>query len=130
MDMAHTFLIFDFGTNEEEAQQARHRIEGWKQGFRLGNKLQFKFERKSPEKNEDSEAKDETKHKGKKKESEESEPVRLLVRLDFSNHEKHLGQSWIERIPGDDAFKSVKSEVIRHNDPFFEKTSELFDSLS
>src|SRR5579864_2254039 len=134
MNMAHTFLIFDFGTDEEAAQQARHRIEGWKQGFRLGNKLQFKFERKSPEKNpeknEDSEAKDETKHKGKKKESEESEPVRLLVRLDFSNHEKHLAQSWIERIPGDDAFKSVKSEVIRHQDPAFEKASELFDSLS
>ena len=128
--MAHTFLIFDFGMDEEAAQQARHRIEGWKQGLRLGNKLQFKFERKSPEKNEDSEAKDETKHKGKKKESEESEPVRLLVRLDFSNHEKHLAQSWIERIPGDDAFKSVKSEAIRHNDPVFEKTSELFDSLS
>lgn len=130
MDMAHTFLIFDFDTDEEAAQQARHRIEGWKQGFRLGNKLQFKFERKSPEENEDSEAKDETKHKGKKKESEESEPVRLLVRLDFSNHEKHLAQSWIERIPGDDAFKSVKSEVVRHSDSAFEKTSELFDSLS
>jgi len=130
MDMANTFLIFDFGTDEEAAQQARHRIEGWKQGFRLGSKLQFKFERKSPEKNEDSEAKDEAKHKGKKKESEESEPVRLLVRLDFSNHEKHLAQSWVERIPGDDAFKSVKSEVIRQNDPVFEKTSELFDSLS
>src|SRR6185437_3439538 len=124
MDMANTFLIFDFGTDEEAAQQARHRIEGWKQGFRLGSKLQFKFERKSPEKNEDSEAKDEAKHKGKKKESEESEPVRLLVRLDFSNHEKHLAQSWVERIPGDDAFKSVKSEVIRQNDPVFEKTSE------
>ena len=130
MDMAHTFLIFDFGMDEEAAQQARHRIEGWKQGFRLGNKLQFRFERKSPEKNEDPEAKDETKHKGKKKESEEPEPVRLLVRLDFSNHEKHLAQSWIERIPGDDAFKSVKGEVIRHSDPAFEKTSELFDSLS
>lgn len=129
MEMAHTFLIFDFGMDEEAAQQARHRIDGWKQGFRLGNKLQFKFERKSPEKNEDPEAKDETKHKGKKKESEEPEPVRLLVRLDFSNYEKHLAQSWIERIPGDDAFKSVKGEVIRHSDPAFEKTSELFDSL-
>ena len=129
MDMAHTFLIFDFGTGEEAAQQARHRIEGWKQGFRLGNKLQFKFERKSPENDEDSEAKDETEHKGKKKESEESVPVRLLVRLDFSNHEKHLAQSWIERIPGDDAFKSVKGEVIRANDTAFEKTRELFDSL-
>lgn len=128
--MAHTFLIFDFGMDEEAAQQARHRIEGWKQGFRLGNKLQLKFERTPPGKNEDSEVKDETKTKGKKKESEESEPVRLLVRLDFSNHEKHLAQSWIERIPGDDAFKSVKSEVVRHSDSAFERMSELFDSLS
>jgi len=27
--MAQTFLIFDFGTDEEAAQKARHRIEGW-----------------------------------------------------------------------------------------------------
>ena len=128
--MAHTFLIFDFGTDEEAAQQARHRIDGWKQGFRLGNKLQFKFERKSSKNNEDSGEKDETKSKDKKKSSDGSEPVRLLVRLDFSNHEKHLAQSWIERIPGDDAFKSVKNEVIRHTDPTFEKTSDLFDSLN
>ena len=41
--MAHAFLIFDFGTNEESSQQARHRVEGWKQGFRLGNKILMKF---------------------------------------------------------------------------------------
>ena len=130
--MAQTFLIFDFGTDEEAAQQARHRIDGWKQGFRLGNKLQFKFERESPEKDEESETKDGMKSKSKKKESEsgESEAVRLLVRLDFSNHEKHLAQTWIDRIPADDAFKSAKGEVIRHNESAFEKTSELFESLS
>ena len=38
-DMAQTIMIFDFGTNEEAAQQARHKIEGWKQGFRLGEKM-------------------------------------------------------------------------------------------
>jgi hypothetical protein len=38
--MAHSFLIFDFGGNEDAAQQARHRIDGWKQGFRLDKKLQ------------------------------------------------------------------------------------------
>lgn len=128
--MAHTFLIFDFGTDEEAAQQARHRIDGWKQGFRLGKKVEFKFDRQSPEKNEKSEADDEAKPKSENKESEEDGKVCLLVRLDFSNHEKHLAQSWIERIPGDDAFKSVKGEVVRHSDPAFEKTSELFDSLS
>ena len=43
--MAQAILIFDFGTNEEAAQQARHKIEGWKQGFRLGDKMICKFER-------------------------------------------------------------------------------------
>ena len=43
--MPQTFLVFDFGTNEEAAQQARHRLEGWRQAFRLGDKLKFKFER-------------------------------------------------------------------------------------
>ena len=43
--MAHTFMIFDFGSDEEAAQQARHKVEGWKQGFRLGNKLMVKFDR-------------------------------------------------------------------------------------
>ena len=45
MGMAQTYMIFDFGTNEELAQQARHKIEGWKQGFRLGEKMSMKFER-------------------------------------------------------------------------------------
>ena len=44
--MAHTFMIFNFGSNEEAAQQARHKVEGWKQGFRLGNKLMVKFDRR------------------------------------------------------------------------------------
>lgn len=130
MNMAHTFLIFDFGTDEEAAQQARHRIDGWKQGFRLGKKVEFKFDRQSREKNEKSEADGEAKPKSKNKESVDDGKVRLLVRLDFSNHEKHLAQTWVDRIPADEAFKSTKSEVIRHNQPAFEKISELFDSLS
>jgi hypothetical protein len=44
-----TFLIFDFGNDEDAAQKARHRLEGWKQGFRLGDKLTLKFERESGE---------------------------------------------------------------------------------
>lgn len=43
--MAYTFLIYEFGGNEEAAQQARHKIDSWKQGFRLGSKLVSKFER-------------------------------------------------------------------------------------
>jgi hypothetical protein len=43
--MAHTYMIFDFGSDEEKLQQARHKLEGWKQAFRLDKKLQFKFDR-------------------------------------------------------------------------------------
>jgi hypothetical protein len=42
-------MIFDFGTNEEAAQQARHKLETWKQAFRLGNKISLKFEREELE---------------------------------------------------------------------------------
>jgi hypothetical protein len=55
--MAPSILIFDFGTNEDAAQQARHKVEAWKQGFRLGNKIAFKFEREEVvEENEEEDA--------------------------------------------------------------------------
>jgi hypothetical protein len=43
--MPQSILVFDFGTNEDAAQQARHKVEAWKQGFRLGDKMLLKFER-------------------------------------------------------------------------------------
>lgn len=43
--MSQSILVFDFGTNEDAAQQARHKVEAWKQGFRLGDKMLLKFER-------------------------------------------------------------------------------------
>src|SRR5208282_4485803 len=46
--MAQSILIFDFGTNEEAVQQARHKVEVWKQAFRLGDKISLKFEREEP----------------------------------------------------------------------------------
>ncbi len=110
--MAQSYLIFNFGTNEEAAQQARHRIEGWKQGFRLGGKLMAKFDRQEPEK----------KNGG--------ELIRVIVRLDFSDHEKLSHHRWIERIPGEEPFKSASPEVIGRGDAAFEKTAELFDSLT
>ena len=44
--MAQSILIFDFGTNEDAAQQARHKVDAWQQGFRLGKKILLKFDRK------------------------------------------------------------------------------------
>jgi hypothetical protein len=142
--MAHSYLIFDFGKDEEAAQQARHKLEAWKQGFRLGDKLLLKFEREGSageDVGKDGAAKasagEEKSHAGKKKSSakeieEKPEPsahVRLLIRLDFSDHEKLSHQRWLDRIPAEEPFKSVDAETIRHTDPAFTKTAELFESL-
>jgi hypothetical protein len=149
--MAHSFLIFDFGGNEEAAQQARHRIDGWKQGFRLDKKLQVKFERKereakpdaapaTPSKTEKTGAKGKAKAGAKSKSggdaTSEANPapaepaqIRLIVRLDFSDHEKLSHQRWLERIPTDELFKGANPRVIRASEPDFKTTSDLFDSL-
>jgi hypothetical protein len=150
-DMAQTFLIFNFDGNEDAAQQARHRIDGWKQGFRLDKKLQLKFERKQPEgkpadapaaqpKAAKSGAKGKAKPGAKSKTTGEatskSNPetdgpghIRLIVRLDFSDHEKLSHQRWIERIPADDLFKGANPQIIRAGEPAFKSTSDMFDSL-
>jgi hypothetical protein len=134
--MAHDFLIFDFGTDEETAQQARHKIEGWTQGFRLGKKMLLKFEREAPD---DSAEPDKAEGKppaSKKKSATKSGAaeanfnVRVLVRLDFSDHEKLSHQRWLDRIPTEEPFKSAKTEIIRQGQPGFTETAELFDSLS
>ena len=134
--MAHDFLIFDFGTNEEVAQQARHKVEGWTQGFRLGKKMLLKFEREAADDSSESET-DANKASASKKKSaakaEEAEPsakVRVLVRLDFSDHEKLSHQRWLDRIPAEEPFKSAKTEIIRQGQPGFTEAAELFDSLS
>src|SRR5271169_4455534 len=134
--MAHDFLIFDFGTNEEIAQQARHKVEGWTQGFRLGKKMLLKFERESAGDASES-AKDAEKPASSKKKSASKDAaaeaggnVRVLVRLDFSDHEKLSHQRWLDRIPTEEPFKSAKAEIIRQGQPGFAEAAELFDSLS
>jgi len=150
--MAHSFLIFDFGGNEEAAQQARHRIDGWKQGFRLDKKIQLKFERTEPDGKQHAEPSSEpkkgkatTKGKGKaaaksKSQAAESDSesksatpdpshIRLIVRLDFSDHEKLSHQRWIDRIPTEEPFKDASPRIVRPGEGDFKKTSDLFDSL-
>ncbi|MGH9707005.1 MAG: hypothetical protein ACRD5R_09630, partial [Candidatus Acidiferrales bacterium] len=104
--MAHSYLIFDFGGNEEAAQQARHKVEGWKQGFRLGNKMMLKFDRvestdgdSAPNQpaEKGSKAKGGKKPSDKENKTEASERLRLFVRLDFSDHEKLSHHRWLER---------------------------------
>jgi hypothetical protein len=143
--MAQSILIFDFGTNEEAAQQARHKLEGWKQAFRLGNKVLLKFERQAPAteegQREEKQASGEAQAGKKKapaprakeggKNQTESSPsrIRLLVRLAFSDHEKMSHQRWLSRIPAEDAFKSAQAETVHSGGPAFRQASELFDSL-
>jgi hypothetical protein len=43
--MSHTYLQFAFGTNEEKAQEACHKLDIWKQTARLDKKLLYKLER-------------------------------------------------------------------------------------
>src|SRR5258708_20221833 len=43
--MPHIYMHFDFGKDEEKAQLARHKLEVWKQAFRLDNKLLYNFDR-------------------------------------------------------------------------------------
>ena len=149
--MSQTILIVDFGKNEEAAQQARHKIEGWKQAFRLGNKLSIKFEREESGKPSDADAEEaaegpaaksasgkaksgggKKKSGGKSAKADGAEPparVHVLVKLDFSDHEKLTEQRWIDRIPTEEPFKSAKPELVRHSDAGFAKASERFDSL-
>jgi len=149
--MAYSFLIFDFGSDEETAQQARHRIEGWKQGFRLDKKLQLKIERKGLEVKKDAESESSSKTskasskgksptKTKAKSGGKAEPeagsnspaaseIRMIVRLDFSDHEKLSHQRWLERIPTEEPFKTAKPKVVRPGGPDFSATEELFETL-
>jgi len=136
--MAQTFLIFDFGSDEELAQQARHRIDGWKQGFRLDKKVLLKFDRSDTAHGEgegEGEEKASAKPRGKKgakgakDEKDEKENIQLIIRLDFSDHERLSHQRWLERIPSEAPFKDTQSKVIRQNDAEFAGTAERFESL-
>jgi hypothetical protein len=154
--MAHSYIRFDFGTDEEKAQQARHKLDGWRQAFRLDKKLQYKMDRPEsaaaetssapgpsavapvPEK---SKGKALEKAKGKAAATKTSAPppekpspaangkVSLLVRLYFSSHEKLSEQRWLDRIPSEEPFKSASPKVVNHSDPEFESTDKQFEAL-
>jgi hypothetical protein len=76
--MSHTYIQFDFGTDEEKAQEACHKLDIWKQTARLDKKLLYKLERDEdsaaeasvePEKSEKAEKAEKATHaeKGKSK---------------------------------------------------------------
>lgn len=142
--MAQTYLLFDFGPDEEKVQQARHKLESWKQAFRLDKKLQYKLERElsaapgtveaklgpaKPEKGRSAKTKSKSKPKSDEPESENGGPVKLFVRLYFSGHERLSEQRWIDRIPTEEPFKSASPKVVRETEPGFADILKQFDTL-
>jgi hypothetical protein len=132
--MPQSIFVFEFGTNEEAAQQARHKVDAWKQGFRLGSKMLLKFEREGNEAEQGAEQAKSGRKKSAKGQNEDekakrSGSIRLLVRLSFSDHEKLSHQRWLDRIAVEEPFKSAKSRMVRTGDPEFPKTAERFDAL-
>ena len=140
--MAHTYMLFDFGADEDKAQQARHKLEGWKQAFRLDKKLQFKFDRvegaASQEVEAEAPAKPENPAKSKSskaqaKSSSEAPAtngqVKLLVRLYFSGHEKLSEQRWLDRIPSEEPFRGAAPKLIKEGEADFAETLAQFDRL-
>ncbi len=153
--MSHIYIRFDFGTDEEKAQQARHKLDGWKQAFRLDKRLQYKLDR--PEgataeaaakttAAEEPTATHKPKAKGKaatkpaaKAKPPESAPekaaaadngkVSLLVRLYFSSHERLSEQRWLARLPAEEPFMSASPKIIHQSDAEFEKADRQFESL-
>jgi hypothetical protein len=136
--MAHVYLLFQFAQDEEKAQQARHKLEGWKQAFRLDKKLLYKMERTAAPTDGDAQPGKPEKKKGKGKSaaSEEgndkpaaNENIKLLVRLGFSCHEKLSEERWVQRIPSEEPFRDASPVVVKHGEANFEATEKRFEEL-
>jgi hypothetical protein len=141
--MAHIYMQFDFASDEEKAQLARHKLEVWKQAFRLDKKLLYKFERSGETgsaedsevaKPETSKAKSHVKPKSaqkasKRDESKDGGNVHLLVRLGFSGHEKLSEHRWVERIPTEEPFVSASPVTVKPDDTQFADFQKRFENL-
>jgi hypothetical protein len=154
--MAHTYMLFDFA-DEEKAQQARHKLETWKQAFRLDKKLQYKLDRGEVPDSDAASAEPEPEpaskstkgaksvksdrsaksgaKSGAKADAKSSDlagssgPVKLLVRLYFSGHEKKSEQRWLDRIPVEDPFKAASPKVLQEGEAGFDDALADFDRL-
>jgi hypothetical protein len=137
-------MQFDFGKDEEKAQLARHKLEVWKQAFRLDKKLLYKFERAedgapaeepvaakpAAAKSEKPKAKGKAKAKDEPETPKSNETVKLLLRLGFSNHEKLSEQRWVQRIPTEEPFVTASPRVLKPGDALFSDTEKQFEELN
>ena len=151
--MAHIYMSFDFGSDEEKAQQARHKLEMWKQAFRLDKKMLYKFEREPDETelSEDAGEEDEkvakpakadkashpgkSKAHGKKKEDSDDDAdgptgnVKLYLRLAFSGHEKMTEESLLKKFPSEEPFRELSPKAVREGDAGYGELETKFDAL-
>jgi len=145
--MAHIYLTFDFGNDEEKAQQARHKLESWKQAFRLDKKMLYKFDRKedgvAPEaapaapKGKTGKAVGSRGTKGKVKTDHEpaklapsTADIKLILRLALPNHEKFTEQQLLKRFPVEEPFRSVASKTIREAEAGYTELDSHFQELA
>ena len=137
--MPHIYMQFDFGKDEEKAQFARHKLETWKQAFRLDKKLLYNFERSADgaaaaepvaAKSEKPKVKSKSKGKDEPDSPKSNETVKLLLRLGFSNHEKLSEQRWVDRIPTEEPFVAASPKVLKPGDADFADTEKQFEELN
>ena len=137
--MPHIYMQFDFGKDEEKAQLARHKLETWKQAFRLDKKLLYNFERATDgaaaaepvaAKSEKPKAKGKSKGNDEPEVPKSNETVKLLLRLGFSNHEKLSEQRWVQRIPTEEPFVAASPIVLKPGDAHFADTEKQFEELN
>ena len=64
------------------------------------------------------------------KSAKKKEGIEIIVRVEFSDHEKLSRQRWVERIPADEAFKPAKVRQIAAGDKEFEEVDLRFGRLS
>ena len=148
--MAHIYIRLNFGTDEEKAQHARHKLDGWRQAFRLDKRVQYKLDRpesaaaeagakpeaaakakdKAGAKSAGKTAGKTDKPDGEKQAAARNGNVGLLVRLYFSSHEKLSEQRWVARIPSEEPFKSAAPKIIHQSDAEFEETDKQFEALT
>ena len=151
--MAHIYLTFDFGKDEEKAQQARHKLESWKQAFRLDKKMLYKFDRKEdgatpaaapavavPAAKEKPGKKAGAKAGKAAKEAKKAEPepaklaassaeIKLILRLALSNHEKLMEQRLLQRFWSEEPFKIAAPKTIRETEAGYEELDSHFQEL-
>lgn len=147
--MAHTYLTFEFGNDEEKAQQARHKLESLKQAFKLDKKMLLKLDRKEEEiavtadlpkvkagKPAESKSKDSKSAKSSKKADPEpaklaspKAEVKLLLRIALPNHEKLTEQRLLKRISTEELLTSASPKTFRQADKGFAELDARFEQL-